>query len=1173
MKNLFRRLIHTLKQTWCWTLLLTFVGGALVFFIGPLIAIAGRTILAALETRIVVMILLLAFWLVALLVAQPLRKRRRRRMLNAEQLKTELENDEQIDDELHILKERLNNAIHVIKHASFYGKRRASRYELPWYLLMGDKNSGKTALLENSGVDFPLNKTDERMTRDIGHTRYCDWYFANQAVMIDAGGRYMVQEENSVAERVWPQFLQMLYQKRRRRPLNGIVFTLDVGQLLNQDEGALEQYARTVRGRVQQIQSQLSSDIPVYLVLSKGDYLEGFSAFFEHLTKEEREQIVGVTFKENSDGTQVDVLRTEFEELIRRINDMVLSRIHHERDVKRRGDIIRFPLQFAAIVEPLALFVEIAFGRNRYHLPTRLRGIYLTSAPHIDVNQPLNETTVSIGRNIGLQRDLLPFTSPNRGFFIRRVLEDIVFNEGDLATIDTRYDRGMRWTNRLACLCAFVVVLGIGSTWMRVFHDNSSRQQVLRDLYMKVEHEQQKIPPVSDTPAVLPVLSTLRQATEIYPQSNRADWINKLSLHQGNRINPVVDKAYEQQLRQLMLPKIKLLLEEQLRAGTDDRDYLLKALRAYLMLHDKPHLDNNYLRQWISLSWADLYSGQATLQNSLLDHFDKLLSIGFEPLDIDYRLVEDTQHLLKQESPARLVYRMIKEDPLAVTLPAVHFDDVQGLQYHSFTGGDYGIPGLYTQRGYQDVFLRKGLALIKDFMRDNWVLGTSDDMSEREFQKIYADVENLYFQDYISYWNEAIGQLQLKAMSDITDASNTLNNLNNNQPVQRVLALIRDNTLFKLSESIADEAENAVLKKTGKGKLAKALVAQAGSALEEAQNKGPKQALALKFAPFHQLVQENGTPNPALQDAFTALNAIQSMFTALAHAPDQDAAAYQLASNRMSGQPDELTRIRIAADRLPEPIRTWFIDIGDQTWRITLDKAADYVQMQYRTDVLTVYDNTIKGRYPFADSDKDVTLGDFNEFFKKDGVLDQFVSGPLKPFFLVRGGELLSRSIDGQGTRMSRSSLQQFQRAAQIQKAFFTEAGGQAGMNFKVQPLELDPGALKSEFAYSGQSLIYQHGPIVPIDLRWPVAQGNGTANISMQDLNGRETLLTKQSGAWSLFRLLDHCVVRTHDGEDQLVVIIDNQGVQAQYLFSGDHSPNPLKRTLLTGFALSDRL
>lgn len=1173
MKNFFRGCLQTLKQTWCWTLLLTLLGCALVFWAGPLIAIAGRAILASLETRILVMLLLLFGWLIVLLVTPALRKSRRRRMLNTEQLKTELENDEQTDDELHLLKERLTKALSVVKHSSFYGKRRASRYELPWYLLMGDPGSGKTALLENAGVDFPLNKSDERITRDIGHTRYCDWYFANQAVVIDVSGRYMLQEENAVATRVWPQFLQMLYQKRRRRPLNGIVFTLDVTQLLNQSENSLEQYARTVRGRIQQIQSQLCSDIPVYLFLSKGDYLEGFQAFFDQLNKEEREQIVGVTFKEGADGTQAATLRTEFEELIRRINDMVLSRIHTERDVKRRGDIIRFPLQFAAIVEPLTLFVELAFGRNRYHLPTRLRGIYLTSAPHVEASQQLDDTTISIGRNLGLQRELLPMASQNRGFFIRRVLEEIVFNEGDLATVDTRYDRGRRWSNRFACLCAFVVVLGIGSTWMRVFYDNSGRQQSLRDLYARVGNEQQKIPPVSDAPAVLPVLRTLRQATEVYPQSNRADWLYKLSLHQGNRINPVVEAAYEQQLRQLMLPKIKQLLEEQLRTSTDDRDYQLNALRAYLMLHDQAHLDNDYLRRWISLSWADLYSGQASLQNSLLDHVDKLLSIGFAPMAIDYQLVEDTQHLLKQESPARLVYRMIKEDPLAVTLPAVHFDDVQGMQYRSFTGGDYNIPGLYTQRGYQDVFLRKGLSLIKDIMQDNWVLGTSGDMSEHEFQKMYADVENLYFQDYISYWSEAISQLQLKGMSDIADASNMLSNLNNNQPVQRMLALIRDNTLFTIPESVTDVAESAVLKKTGKGKLAKALVGKASSALENAQAQGPKQAVALKFAAYQQLLQENGTPTPAMQDALTALNTMQAMLTGLAHAPDQESAAYQMASNRMSGRPDELTQLRIAAERLPEPVRTWFMDISDQTWRLTLDKAADYVQLQYRTDVVSVYQNTIQGRYPFADADKDVTLGDFNEFFKKGGVLDQFVSGPLKPFFIVKGGELLSRSIDGQGIRLSHRTLRQFQHAVQIQKAFFTSAEGQAGVQFKVQPLELDPSILKSELMYSGQSLVYQHGPIVPIDLSWPLSQGSSIASIAMQDLNGRETLLLKQSGPWSLFRLLDHCEVRVHGGEDQLEVIVNNHGVQAQYLFSGSHSPNPLQRGLLAGFELSANL
>ena len=111
-----------------------------------------------------------------------------------------------------------------------------------------------SARLAPRGIDFPLNKNEDRMTKDIGQTQYCDWYFANQAVVIDTSGRYMLQEEKVVAEQVWPQFLSMLYQKRRRRPLNGIIFTLDVSQLQQQGEQALEQYARTVRSRIQQIQ-------------------------------------------------------------------------------------------------------------------------------------------------------------------------------------------------------------------------------------------------------------------------------------------------------------------------------------------------------------------------------------------------------------------------------------------------------------------------------------------------------------------------------------------------------------------------------------------------------------------------------------------------------------------------------------------------------------------------------------------------------------------------------------------------------------------------------------------------------------------------------------------------------------------------------------------------------
>jgi type VI secretion system protein ImpL len=73
--------------------------------------------------------------------------------------------------------------------------------------------------------------------------------------------------------------------------------------------------------------------------------------------------------------------------------------------------------------------------------------------------------------------------------------------------------------------------------------------------------------------------------------------------------------------------------------------------------------------------------------------------------------------------------------------------------------------------------------------------------------------------------------------------------------------------------------------------------------------------------------------------------------------------------------------------------------------------------------------------------------------------------------------------------------------------------------------------------------------------------------------LNGRETLVTKQNGPWSLFRLLDQCNVQTRDGDDQLKISITNAGMQAQYLLTSSHSPNPFQRSLLSDFALTDSL
>src|SRR5678809_1739494 len=68
-------------------------------------------------------------------------------------------------------------------------------YELPWYLIIGAPGSGKTTALRHSGLKFPLaDVAGEDAIRGVGGTRNCDWWFTDQAVLIDTAGRFTTQD-------------------------------------------------------------------------------------------------------------------------------------------------------------------------------------------------------------------------------------------------------------------------------------------------------------------------------------------------------------------------------------------------------------------------------------------------------------------------------------------------------------------------------------------------------------------------------------------------------------------------------------------------------------------------------------------------------------------------------------------------------------------------------------------------------------------------------------------------------------------------------------------------------------------------------------------------------------------------------------------------------------------
>src|SRR5690606_16175717 len=126
----------------------------------------------------------------------------------------------------------------------------------------------------------------------------------------------------------------------------------------------------------------------------------------------------------------------------------------------------------------------------------------------------------------------------------------------------------------------------------------------------------------------------------------------------------------------------------------DDRERLLNSLRAYLMLNLEERRDVPFLKEWLAADWSLRYAGNASAQKGLNTHFARLLDESFAPYALNDQLVAQARQVLRSESLANVVYRMLREQ--ARSLPDYRMSQRLGPQGALFVGSDYAIPGFYT---------------------------------------------------------------------------------------------------------------------------------------------------------------------------------------------------------------------------------------------------------------------------------------------------------------------------------------------------------------------------------------------------------------------------------------------------------------------------------------------
>jgi|GEM_PF-23516 len=1130
-------------------------------------------------------------------------------------------------EEISTLKQGLDEALSVLKRAKLGGKtgRTQYLYQLPWYIIIGPPGSGKTTALINSGLRFPLGAGK---VRGVGGTRNCDWWFTDEAVLLDTAGRYTTQDSHEEVDRAaWRGFLDLLKKHRRRRPINGAFIAISLADLMQQSEEERSAQALAIKQRVQELHEHFGIRFPIYVQFTKADLIAGFIEFFGDMGLEERAQVWGLTFPLDNPGNPegvVEQFTAEFELLEQRLNDRLVQRLQEERDPQRRDLIYTLPQQFASLKQVADRFLKEAFRPSRYEERVLLRGVYFTSGTQ--EGTPIDRLMSSLATTFGLHRQTLStFSGKGRSYFITRLLREVIFPEAEIAGANLKVERWRGWIQRGAYATALLVTVIAALLWLTSYARNEIYVRAVEKQRLEVERQIQALSPdQTDPAAALSLLTAARAIPGGYDDRNAGTpWLMGFGLYQGDKLGGEALAIYQRLLQQAFLPRIVLRLEERLRQNTDNTGALYDTLKAYLMLDDAEHFDAKTVKDWMEQEWqANPPRGFTREQREQLSaHLDALLEQAplQSPIALDSALIQRSRNLLNQVPLSQRIYERLKQRQRSAGTPpdigltlAAGPDTPRVFNRGSGQALNSGVPGLYTYKGYYQFFLDENPKLVAHLADESWILGQtlqiSSDPADR--QRIAEGVCRLYLGDYLKQWQDLLGDVKIKAFNDPQEALDILQVLSGPaSPLRTLIETVARETALDQPpappETGKPAADRSLTDKIA-GILGKSDATAADPLLQPCAI-DPR--LTGFDAQYRREIDGVGGTIPPFDKTLSALNDLYGHMNAIARARESspDGAVPQNLKDQFSAVVNQL---QVDAARKPPPFNLLLDKLARDSADI-VRSLRDRLNAQWKAaQVAPFFRDNLRGRYPLVRSSiqwsgagpggaqgsvaplnsiqwvdqslgsgpsrslagpPDAPLAAFGRFFGPNGLMDRFFKQYLQTHVDTSQGSWRWRGPTGPEQSITPEALQAFQRAAVVRAALF---GGNQNptIRFQMTPLQLGPGVSQATISLDGQTFAYSANQAGrPGNLQWTGTAGQ--ARIELLSQSGGSPARLSETGPWAWFKLLDQAQIRPL-GAGQFQVTFQSGGLQAIYQMQTPGSTsNPFSLQEMVGFQCPEQL
>jgi len=356
-------------------------------------------------------------------------------------------------------------------------------YVLPWYLIAGEPGSGKTEAIRRCNVGFPPGLQD--YSQGVGGTLNMNWWFTNQAILLDTAGRLLFEEAPPGTTSEWSEFLRLLTRARPHCPINGLMLVIPADSLIKGTPDEIEAKAGKIARQLDTIQRTVGVRFPVFVVVTKCDLINGFREFFDGVTDPTlQHQMLGWSNPEPLDEPfnpeHVDKhMRGVRDRLLKRRQVLLIDPVNTEDPQQPRINqvdaLYAFPDSFSKIVPRLRRYLEVIFVAGQWSPePLFLRGIYFTSSMRegAALDESLAEALQIPVQNLNGDTK---FWERDRAFFLRDVFTAKIFREKALVTRakDTRRLRLVRGLGIGAAAIAAAAAL-LALTWTGAKHLNQS---------------------------------------------------------------------------------------------------------------------------------------------------------------------------------------------------------------------------------------------------------------------------------------------------------------------------------------------------------------------------------------------------------------------------------------------------------------------------------------------------------------------------------------------------------------------------------------------------------------------------------------------------------------------------------------------------------------------------